>query len=167
MRLLFLTTHYHQPFNFTFEGLDQAKQTLDKFYNALLRVKDVKTVDAGADKRIVDALEDDLNTPLALSYIHELVNNLNKAETESEKVVNKTVLLKSAELLGILYQNPEKWFKGDIDEDVEKIEALITERALAKKNKDYATADAIRSQLSSMGIVLEDGAGGVTTWKKG
>ena len=167
LRLLFLTTHYHQPFNFTFEGLDQAKQTLDKFYNALLRVKDVKTVDAGADKRIVDALEDDLNTPLALSYIHELVNNLNKAETESEKVVNKTVLLKSAELLGILYQNPEKWFKGDIDEDVEKIEALITERALAKKNKDYATADAIRSQLSSMGIVLEDGVGGVTTWKKG
>ena len=93
LRLLFLTTHYHQPFNFTFEGLEQAKQILDKFYNALLRVKDVKPSDALADERVVKALEDDLNTPLALSYFHELVNNLNKAENDADKAKWKAVLL--------------------------------------------------------------------------
>ena len=166
LRLLFLTTHYHQPFNFTFEGLEQAKQTLDKFYNALLKVKDVACDGSIADERIVKALEDDLNTPLALSYFHELVNNLNKAESDEEKAHHKGVLLKSAELMGILYQDPEKWFKGDADDEVEKIEGLIAQRAEAKKNKDYAKADAIRNELTAMGIVLEDGAGGVTSWKK-
>ena len=165
LRLLFLTTHYHQPFNFTFDGLEQAKQTLDKFYNALLKVKDVKAADEAADERVVTALEDDLNTPLALSYVHELANNLNKAETQEEKAKAKGVFLKSAELLGILWQDPEKWFQGDAEGEVAEIEKLIADRAAAKKNKDYALADKIRNDLKEKGILLEDGPQG-TTWKK-
>lgn len=165
LRLLFLTTHYHQPFNFTFEGLEQAKQNLDKFYNALLKVQDVKLNDSPADARVVEALEDDLNTPLALSYIHELVNALNKAESEEDKSEKKTVLLKSAELLGILWQNPEQWFKGGANDDTDEIESLIARRAEAKKNKDYALADQIRNDLKEKGILLEDGSQG-TTWKR-
>ena len=164
LRLLFLTTHYHQPFNFTFEGLEQAKQNLDKFYNALLKANDVALDDNLADERVVSALEDDLNTPLALSFVHELVNNLNKAGSDAEKSKWKTILLKSAELLGILWQNPEEWFKGSAD-DAEEIEALIAKRADAKKNKDYALADKIRNDLKEKGILLEDGPQG-TTWKK-
>lgn len=166
LRLLFLTTHYHQPFNFTFEGLDLAKQNLDKFYNALLQVKDVALDEnIEADSRIVEALEDDLNTPLALSYIHDLVNQLNKAETLEEKSKYKTLLLKSADLLGILWLDPEVWFKGEASDEAQEIEALIEQRATAKKNKDYALADKIRNDLKERGIVLEDGVNG-TTWKK-
>ena len=165
LRLLFLTTHYHQPFNFTFEGLELAKQSLDKFYNALLRVIDVDTDNSLADERIVNALEDDLNTPLAISYLHELVNNLNKSENYAEKAKWKSMLLKSADLLGILWQNPEEWFKGDVEGDAEEIEALIVKRAEAKKNKDYGLADKIRNDLKEKGILLEDGPKG-TTWKK-
>lgn len=165
LRLLFLTTHYHQPFNFTFEGLDLAKQTLDKFYNALLRVKDVETIDSEADERVVKALQDDLNTPLALSYLHELVNNLNKAETVQEQAKGKAVLLKSADLLGILFQNPESWFKGDAEDEAEMIENLIAQRLKAKKDKNYALADEIRNDLKEKGIILEDGPQG-TSWKK-
>ena len=55
LRLLFLTAHYHQPFNFTFEGLYNAKASLDKFYNALLKVKEVKVEDVPADERVVNA----------------------------------------------------------------------------------------------------------------
>lgn len=165
LRLLFLTTHYHQPFNFTFEGLELAKQSLDKFYNALLRVIDVDTDNSLADERIVNALEDDLNTPLAISYLHELVNNLNKSEDYAEKAKWKSMLLKSADLLGILWQNPEEWFKGDVEGDAEEIEALIVKRAEAKKNKDYVLADKIRNDLKEKGILLEDGPQG-TTWKK-
>ena len=166
LRLLFLTTHYHQPFNFTFEGLEQAKQNLDKFYNALLQVKDVPLDDnVGADIRVIEALEDDLNTPLALSYIHDLVNQLNKAESLQDKSKSKTLLIKSAELLGILWLDPEVWFKGEASGEAEEIEKLIEERATAKKNKDYALADKIRNDLRERGIILEDGVGG-TTWKK-
>jgi cysteinyl-tRNA synthetase len=74
--------------------------------------------------------------------------------------------LANAYLLGLLYNDPETWFKGDdtADESAE-IEALIQKRADAKKNKDWATADAIRNELKERGIVLEDSPSG-TTWKK-
>ena len=166
LRLLFLTTHYHQPFNFTFEGLEQAKQNLDKFYNALLRVKDVSPAEgAAADERVVQALEDDLNTPLALSFIHELANRLNKAESEEEQATAKAVLLRSADLLGLLWQEPEEWFKGGAADEAAEIEALIAQRAAAKKNKDFVLADKIRNELKEKGILLEDGPQG-TTWKR-
>ena len=166
LRLLFLTTHYHQPFNFTFEGLQQAKGILDKFYNALLKNKDVPTIEIEPDSRIIEALADDLNTPLALSYLHEIVNDLNKAESEAERSRLKSLLLKSSYMLGLLYNEPESWFKGEgNDDEATEIEALIAKRAEAKKNKDWATADAIRDELKAKGIILEDSATG-TTWKK-
>lgn len=168
LRLLFLTTHYHQPFNFTFEGLAQAKATLDKFYNALLRVKDVPAAEEAADERVVAALADDLNTPLALTYLHEITNALNKAETENEQARLKGRLLAAAGLFGLLWQNPESWFKSGIANgglDAASIEAKIAERVAAKKNKDYALADKIRNELKEQGIILEDTPSG-TTWKK-
>lgn len=166
LRLLFLTTHYHQPFNFTFEGLQQAKAILDKFYNALQKNKDVPTIDIEPDSRIIEALADDLNTPLALSYLHEIVNDLNKAEDSEERSRLKSLLLKSAYMLGLLYNEPESWFKGEgSDDEAAEIESLIAKRAEAKKNKDWATADAIRDELKAKGIVLEDSPTG-TTWKK-
>ena len=165
LRLLFLTTHYHQPFNFTFEGLEQAKAILDKFYNALLKNKDVAVQKVEPSAKLIEALADDLNTPLALSYLHETVNNLNKAASDEERSALKSTLLADAEMLGLLYNDAEAWFKGDSDDETSEIEALIVKRAEAKKNKDWATADAIRNQLKDKGIVLEDTAAG-TTWKK-
>lgn len=166
LRLLFISTHYHQPFNFTFDGLKQAKAVLDKFYNALQKVSSVKIDQLQADERVVEALCDDLNTPLALSYLHEIVNNLNKAETEEDKQKYKSLLLGSADVMGLLYQDADAWFKqgaNTIAED--EIERLIGERAEAKKSKNYARADEIRNQLKEAGIVLEDTPAG-TTWKK-
>lgn len=166
LRLLFLTTHYHQPFNFTTEGLQQAKSALDKFYNALLKVKDIEAKVVQPSDKIVAAVADDLNTPLALSYLHETVNNLNKAETKEEKSRCKSALLADAGLLGLLWQDPEQWFKGGENQaDEEAIAQKIAARAAAKKNKDYALADKIRDELKAQGIILEDSPNG-TTWKK-
>lgn len=164
LRLLFLTTHYHQPFNFTFEGLEQAKNILDKFYNALLKNADVLAEKVAPSEKLINALADDLNTPLALSYLHETLSNLNKAETIEERSKYKSELLANAYMLGLLYNDVESWFKG-ADDDNSEIETLIAKRAEAKKNKDWATADAIRNELKEKGIVLEDGAQG-TTWKR-
>ena len=168
LRLLFLSGHYHQPFNFTFEGLNQAKATLDKFYNALLKNQDVETQQTEADERVLNAMADDLNTPLALSYLHEIVNSLNKAQTIEDKKKFKSLLLASADLLGLLSQSPEAWFKGESQEngmDEQAIEAKIAERIQAKKDKNYALADAIRNELKEQGILLEDTPTG-TTWKR-
>ena len=103
LRLLFLTTHYHQPFNFTFEGLEQAKGILDKFYNALMKTADIPTTKAEPSEKLIAALADDLNTPLALSYLHEDVNLLNKAKTDEERARAKAQFLADAEMLGLLY----------------------------------------------------------------
>ena len=164
LRLLFLTAHYHQPFNFTFEGLSNAKATLDKFYNSLLKNKEIAKEDVEPSLGLIDALCDDLNTPLALTFLHEDVNNLNKAEDDNEKKRWKSQLLADAYMLGLLFQDPEVWFKGD-DDNASEIEAKIQARLEAKKNKDWAAADAIRNELKEQGIILEDTPQG-TTWKK-
>lgn len=165
LRLLFLTTHYHQPFNFTFEGLEQAKNILDKFYNALLKNADIPAEKTEPSEKLIAALCDDLNTPLALSYLHETLGNLNKAETREERIKYKSELLANAYMLGLLYNDAESWFKGTTGAEDTEIEALIAKRAEAKKNKDWAIADAIRNELKERGIVLEDSPTG-TTWKK-
>ena len=166
LRLLFLTTHYHQPFNFTFAGLEQSKAILDKFYNALLKTADCPKVQAEPNQKVLDALADDLNTPLALSILHELLTALNKAETTEEKARLRAEFLASAALMGLLYQEPESWFKGAnaTNEDAE-IEAQIAARQEAKKAKNFALADQIRDELKQKGIILEDSPSG-TTWKR-
>ena len=103
-----------------------------------------------------------------LTYLHEITNALNKAETENEQARLKGRLLAAAGLLGLLWQNPESWFKSGIANgglDAASIEAKIAERVAAKKNKDYALADKIRNELKEQGIILEDTPSG-TTWKK-
>ena len=168
LRLLFISSHYHQPFNFTFDGLKQAKQVLDKFYNALLKVKDIAISPVDPDQKVMEALTDDINTPLAIAYLHEIVNNLNKATDATEKKKYKSVLLASAKVFGLLYQDPESWFKNPVSSteiDVEQINSLIEERVNAKKEKNWARADEIRNQLKESGILLEDTPNG-TSWKR-
>ena len=170
LRLTMMQTHYRQPLNWTADGVRQAKETLDRCYTALRATADIEAAAAEPPQAVVDALCDDLNTPLALSALHEAVGALNKAENAAAKAELKGRLLAGGYLLGILQQDPEDWFKGaPVDGDgldEAAIEALIAERMEARKSKDFARADAIRDELKEKGILLEDGAGG-TTWRRG
>ena len=166
IRLAMLATHYRQPINWTEAGLHRAKEALDRFYTALRGVAGIPAgAGAPAPAALMEALRDDLNTPLALSELHGLVGRLNKARSDKEKATLKAQILDAGALLGVLAEPPDSWFKSGAETlDAATIEALITERTHARQHRNFAQADKIRDQLAAKGVVLEDSAGG-TTWK--
>lgn len=164
-RLYTLGTHYHQPLNWMADGLKQAKGTMDRFYTALRNTPDVDLSDAKPAEEVIEALCDDLNTPKAISVLHALATQLNKDKSAE----TKKTLLASAQLMGLLYQDAEEWFKNQSAEEGSLSEAdilaLIQKRADARKAKDFATADAVRKELADKGVVIEDTPNG-TQWKR-
>ena len=171
IRLLLLKTHYRQPLDFTKDGLAEAKRELDGFYQALRQTVDTETSNRAISEDLLNALSDDVNTPKAISLMHEELGKINRGAKGDDLVTAKGNLLAAASILGLLQQDPEDWFKwqpassGDGLTD-DEIEAKITARAEARANKDFAASDAIRDELQAAGIVLEDAAG-QTTWRRG
>jgi cysteinyl-tRNA synthetase len=170
IRLALLQTHYRQPLDFTKENLRQAKHTLDRFYTALRGVAGIAPGDAKANEAMA-ALEDDLNTPLALSALHAALGDLNKAGTDAEKARLKAILLDGGAVMGLLQQDPEAWFRwqpagGGAGLTDAEIDDLIARRTAARKSKDFAEADRIRGVLSDNGVILEDKPQG-TIWRRG
>ena len=169
IRLYLLSAQYRQPLDWTRDGLQNARATLDRFYGALRRIATVKAADAPPPHGFVAALEDDLNTPLAMSELHALLAQLNKAEDAATQATLKGRLLAAGSMLGFFEQDPEAWFAWTppsaqaIDEAA--VRARIDARNAARKAKDFATADRIRDALKADGIVLED-SGGTTTWRR-
>ncbi|MEA1937988.1 MAG: cysteine--tRNA ligase [Pseudomonadota bacterium] len=166
IRYLLLSAHYRQPLDFTRHGVYDAKKALDRFYTALAGASGVTAADVGVDEAVLAALLDDMNTPVAFAALHDLATRLNKTEDAAEKADLKGRLLASAHLLGFCDSDPRSWFQGaGLDDESVEIETMIEARNAARKAKDFARADAVRDELKSRGIVLEDGADG-TGWKR-
>ena len=144
LRLALLSAHYRQPLPWTEGLIAQSKAALDRLYRAVGDAEPGE-VDAG----VVDALSDDLNSPLALSRLAALDD--------------PATLRASAQLIGLLGDSSEGWFQGE--GGAGDIKARISERTAAKASRDFATADRIRDELRAEGILLEDGPNG-TTWRR-
>jgi len=169
LRFALLSAHYRSPLNFSAELLDQAQATLDSLYSTLREVQDVEVnmeVCLAAEP-FYQALNDDLNTPMAIAEIHALAKQLHKAGPH-EKAALKGRMLAAGKLLGILEQDAAEWLQDAASADaiaVADIDALIQERQDAKLAKNYARADEVRAVLLAQGVVLEDSRAG-TKWKR-
>ena len=170
IRLALLKSHYRKPMDFTKEGLREAKLELDRFYNILRRHSSVPKSQADIPKSVLSQLKDDLNTPGAISALHQCLGALKNAE-EDQILAAKNALLAAGYVLGLLQQDPEDWLKWQPVTATEaglsdaEIEALIAERVNARANKDFAASDRIRDQLTNDGIILEDSSEG-TIWRR-
>ena len=163
IRLAMLMTHYRQPLNWTENSLIESKKVLNKWFSFFLGIEISKFDKEIVDENILLALKDDINTPKAISELHQLFKNCSKEDTLSiQKFIN------SAQLLGLMLCSPKEWMEWNIHEnnlDENRINELIKQRNLLRDQGDYDEADKIRDQLDDLGIILED-KDGKTSWKQ-
>jgi len=168
LRFALLSTHYRSPLNFSGEVLDNAKLTLNSFYQALRNTSDICPEDVRPeDTPAFTALLDDLNTPKAIAALHASCKALNKADAKTAATC-KGELLAMGRLMGLLGSDPEQWFTESSSSAAltpEDIEQRLAARLEARARKDFAAADAVRDELQAAGIELEDGPKG-TTWRR-
>ena len=168
IRYFLISSQYRSPINYSVEIIEQAKNSLDRLYTCRDNIDfalknapeggEVPEFIAERKSEFITAMEDDLNTADALAAIFVLVRDINTAVANK---AGKVTLEACADMfdqltgvLGLVYNRNT----ADLDSEVE---ALIEERTLARKNKDYKRADEIRDQLKAMGIILEDTPQGV------
>ncbi|MGH8541422.1 MAG: cysteine--tRNA ligase [Stenotrophobium sp.] len=170
IRLVLLTAHYRQPLDWTDDVLAEAHKKLDRLYGALRELESVMpAAEVRAPHAFIAALEDDLNTPMALAELFELARAANKAETDIEKSNIKAQLLDAGSLLGLLQQDPAAWFATASEQangiSTQEIEARITARAAARQAKNFAESDRIRDELKAKGVLVEDSKEG-QRWRR-
>ena len=181
IRMFLLSKHYRSPIDYSEDSMKEVSQGLDRIYAFLARLADAgikgdcDTTGPLWDELTV-ALNDDFNSAKALALVFEAVKAGNKeldAGNADTAALNQAYsdIRKVAEILGFFRMEPADWFDAKKDKvmedmavDADKVDALILERAQARKDKNFARADEIRDELAAMKIVLEDGPQG-TTWK--
>jgi len=164
LRYVLLSAHYRQPLDWSDTVVEQAVTTLDRLYG-LLR-DHPSDVSAAPDAAMIEALEDDINTPTALAALNGLAKRLAKAN-DIDKPHLAAQLRASGAVLNLLQQDPEQWFaqrQADSTLDDHAIEAMIRQRDQARSDRDFAEADRIRDELAAHDIVIKDGPEG-TRWE--
>ena len=167
IRFALLSGHYRMPLDWTGELLAQAKTTLDRIYGALGRVWEAAEKEAG-DRTVIDALGDDLNTPIALAALSKLAGEANAAAQAGDAAgmaAAKADLLAAGNLLGLLQSAPADWAKGEDTDDNARIDALVEARNAARAAKNWAESDRIRDALKAEGIEIMDSADGAS-WRR-
>ena len=173
LRYFILSSHYRSPLNFSDANLDNAKNAITKLYTS---IRGLKSSTASTDEisqrldyeqRFDAALDDDFNTPIAISILFEISKQIN---LEKEKDIDfasalSGLLVRLGGYLGILQNNPEDFLKQGVQLSDEEIDQKIKDRNLARSEKDFVLSDQIRNELEAHGIILEDSAEG-TSWRR-
>ncbi len=173
IRFYMMTTHYRADFSFNEEDLIGSKKRLDKLYRVKKRVygSGGGKVNKELEKKLFEALNDDMNTSKALASIDEYISSVNEKLDKNPKDKNlKKEIVSTIEfisqILGIGSKESFEYFQFGISQDEkDKIEALILQRTEAKKDKNFELSDKIRDELISMNISIMDTPNG-TLWEK-
>lgn len=185
VRWALLSAHYRQPLDWNQGLLDQSRKNLDRLYGVLrdadaaLVEFDVSSLEdaemelaENALDPVLNALEDDLNTPAAVAQLFALGNAVRELLNDAEADINDVAmarwsLTEAAGLLGVLKLTADAWFEGGDSTLKTEVEALLEQRAAARAAKDWPEADRIRDRLNALNIVVMDGPEGATWRVKG
>ena len=159
LRFQMLMTHYRQPIDWTKSATEQAVAALDTFQHV---TKTAESRDGRLSSPVLEALADDLNTPLAIAELHRLAGEARKGDFHAACDLKSTCRFLGFDLAGVSFQDLLKQRRLDLDEA--KIQALIDARTQARASKNFAESDRIRSELAAMGVVLKDSKDG-TSWE--
>jgi cysteinyl-tRNA synthetase len=166
IRYYLISSHYRSSLNFDNESLDQARSALKRLYQALLLAPSAETdLHDESVTEFIKSMNDDLNTPEALSTLFGLAKSINSIQNIQEQSLLSSTMKKLGQVLGLLNENPEAFLQYGANLTDEDISKKIEERNKARDNKDFQKADQIRDELAAQGILLDDSSVG-TKWKK-
>ena len=166
IRYYLISSHYRSSLNFDNESLDQARSALTRLYQALL-LAPVEETDLHDESisEFIKSMNDDLNTPEALSTLFGLAKLINNSQNVQEQSMYSSTMKELGQVLGLLHENSDAFLQYGASLSDDEIEAQIQQRNEARKANDFQKADQIRDDLAEQGILLDDSTEG-TTWKK-
>ena len=170
LRYFLISSHYRSPLNFSETNIESAKSALKRLYNAtkgLSKKTDAALLETKYEDRFNAALNDDFNTPIALSILFEIAKQINIERATNLAKANALAkqLIKLGNFIGILEYNAEEYLKQGSELSEAEISNKILQRESARNSKDFAMSDQIRDELLALGIILEDSVNG-TTWRR-
>ena len=171
VRYFLMSSHYRSPLNFSDENIASAKSALKRLYTAYRGLSiDKGTLNGNIsdfENRFNSALDDDFNTPIALSILFEIAKqiNINRKDDLKQAKTLAQLLIKLGNCIGILEYDVEDYLKQGMELSELNINEKIRQRDAARDSKDFALSDQIRDELLALGIILEDSTNG-TTWRR-
>ncbi len=166
IRYYLISSHYRSSLNFDNESLDQARSALTRLYQALSLAPSEETdLHDSSVKEFINSMNDDLNTPEALSTLFGLAKLINSSQNIQEQSMYSSTMKELGKVMGLLNDSPDAFLQYGANLTDEEINRKIEERNQARDDKDFQKADQIRDDLVAQGILLDDSSDG-TTWKK-
>ena len=171
LRYFLISSHYRSPLNYSETNIESAQSALLRLYNAIKGLNhhsfNPELIEVDYETRFNAALNDDFNTPMALSILFEIAKQINIERTTNPKKASalSSQLIKLGNYIGILNHNADEYLKQGSDLSESEISKKIDQREAARNSKDFAMSDQIRDELLELGIILEDSANG-TTWRR-
>ncbi len=163
LRYAFMATHYRSPLDWNDDTLLTARRNLDRLYGAL---RGHPPVAAEQPVAVLEALADDLNTPLALTRLHELARRLKRSTDAAKQRHLAGTLRQGGVLLGLLQQDAEQRAAMPSTADPEQVQQLVADRDAARRARDFAAADQLRDCLADLGIAVQDLPDGSSQWSR-